>query len=71
LYHAVRGALFSNQLQTGSVTTLLSGNRLNLTVTPTQINVRGNKNATAGIIRTPNLVGANGVIHVIDQVLLP
>jgi uncharacterized surface protein with fasciclin (FAS1) repeats len=33
--------------------------------------VKGNKNATASVITSANIVTTNGVIHVIDQVLLP
>ncbi len=71
LYHVISGVIFSNQLQTGNITTLLNGNRLAVTVSTNLISVRGNKNTTAGVIRTPDLVTNNGVIQVIDQILQP
>lgn len=70
-YHVTSGILFSNQLQTGTLATLSANNRLTLTVTAAQTTVKGAKNTTVAIIRTPNLVAPNGVIHVVDQVLLP
>ncbi|AQG81641.1 fasciclin domain-containing protein [Spirosoma montaniterrae] len=71
LYHTVSGVVFSNQLQTGTVATLLTNTRLTLTVTTNQISVKGNRNATAATIRTPDLVATNGVLHIVDQVLIP
>ena len=71
LYHVVSGVLFSNQLQSGNLNTLLSGNRVTVTTANNQISVKGNKNATAAIIKQADLPTANGVIHIIDQVLLP
>ncbi len=63
LYHVVSGNVRSNQLTAGSVTTL-NGN-INVTLTPTP-----KINDTADIIATDVQAG-NGVIHVIDEVLLP
>lgn len=63
LYHVVSGNVRSNQLTAGSVPTL-NGN-INVTLTPTP-----KINGTAGIIATDVQAG-NGVIHVIDEVLLP
>jgi uncharacterized surface protein with fasciclin (FAS1) repeats len=67
----VPGVSLSYQIQTGSVNTLLSGNKLNLTSSNGVLAVKGNKNTTAAIIKTPDLVANNGVIHIIDQVLQP
>ena len=71
LYHVVSGVTFSNQLQTGSVSTLLSGNKLTVTATANQLTIKGNKNTTAATIKQGNIPATNGVIHVIDQVLQP
>lgn len=71
LYHVVSGALFANQLQTGNLNTLLNGNRLTVTATANQITIKGNKNSTAATIKQGDQPTTNGVIHVIDQVLLP
>lgn len=71
LYHVASGVSFSNQLQTGTVTTLYNSNRLTTTVRTDQITVKGNRNTTPAVIRTPDITATNGVIHIIDQVLLP
>jgi uncharacterized surface protein with fasciclin (FAS1) repeats len=69
-YHVVSGRVFSSDLtegakpatlQTGTVTITLSGGA----------KVRGNANTTASNITATNLVATNGLIHVVDQVLLP
>lgn len=71
LYHVVSGVTFSNQLQTGTLNTLLSGNRLTITSTANLLTIKGNRNATAATIKQGNIPGSSGVIHIIDQVLLP
>jgi uncharacterized surface protein with fasciclin (FAS1) repeats len=71
LYHVVSGIAFSNQLQTGSVNTLLSGNKLTVTSTANQLTIKGNKNATAATIKQADISATNGVVHIIDQVLQP
>lgn len=35
------------------------------------VTVKGNSNATASNVTAADLVALNGVVHVIDQVLLP
>ncbi|GAB2525290.1 fasciclin domain-containing protein [Spirosoma aerophilum] len=71
LYHVVSGVAFSNQLQTGTVNTLLSGNRLTVTSTANQLTIKGNKNTTAAMIKPADIPATNGVVHIIDQVLQP
>jgi transforming growth factor-beta-induced protein len=63
LYHVVSGNVRSNQLSAGSVTTL-NGN-FNVTLSPSPA-----INGTSDIIAT-DVQATNGVIHVIDEVLLP
>ncbi len=69
-YHVVAGRVFSSDLTEGArPATLQSGN---LTITLTGgAKVKGNGNPSASTITSANLVTTNGVIHVIDQVLLP
>lgn len=71
LYHVTSGVLFSNQFQTGNVTSLLSNNKFTLTVTQNQTTVKGSKNSTAATIKQADLPTTNGVIHIIDKVLQP
>lgn len=70
-YHVTTGVVLSNQLQTGTLTTLLGSSRITTTVTNTQITLRGSRNTSAALIQTPDLVATDGVVHIIDKVLLP
>ncbi len=63
-YHVVRGNITSALIKTGKVKTL-AGPSLNVTVSSKQVNVNSAK-VTKADIKT-----SNGVIHVIDTVLIP
>lgn len=71
LYHVTSGALFSNQFQTGAVTSLFNSNKFTLTVASNQTTLKGNKNTTVATIKQADLSVNNGVIHIIDKVLQP
>ena len=62
-YHVVSGNVRSNQLTAGSVTTL--NGSFNVTLSPSPA-----INSSSDILAT-DVQGTNGVIHVIDEVLLP
>ena len=62
-YHVVSGNVLSSQLTNGSVQTL--NGSINVTLSPAPA-----INGSAKIIAT-DVQGSNGVIHVIDKVLLP
>jgi len=62
-YHVVSGNVRSNQLTTGAVTTL--NGSFNVTLSPSP-----KINATSDILAT-DVQATNGVIHVIDEVLIP
>jgi len=62
-YHVVGGNIRSNQLSEGSVTTL--NGSFNVTLSPSPA-----INSTSDIVAT-DVQATNGVIHVIDEVLLP
>jgi len=66
LYHVVSGNVLSTQVATGSVPTLKDGSNLNLTVGTMGVTI----NTNVKVIAT-DVQGSNGVIHVIDAVLLP
>jgi len=70
-YHVLTGVSLLYQIQTGSVNTLLTGNKLTLTAANGTVTVKGNKNSTAATIKTADIVTTNGVIHIIDQILQP
>jgi uncharacterized surface protein with fasciclin (FAS1) repeats len=71
LYHVTSGVLFSSQLQSGSLTSLLSNNRFTVSTSSGQVTVKGTKNNTAATIKQADIPTTNGVIHIIDQVLQP
>lgn len=63
-YHVVSGNVLSSQLSAGDVPTL-NGESLSIAVSPAP-----SINGTVNIVAT-DVQGSNGIIHVIDQVLLP
>lgn len=69
-YHVVGGRAFSSDLTNGSLTMLAGGNTtISLTSGAT---IKGNGNgANASNIIGTNIMARNGVVHVIDRVLLP
>lgn len=69
-YHVVGGRAFSSDLANGSLAMLANGNTtINVTGSAT---IKGNGNgANASNITATNIMCNNGVVHVIDRVLLP
>ena len=69
-YHVIAARVFSSDLTEGAEPVTVNGATVKITLSG-GAKVKGNKNATASVISPANLVTTNGVIHVIDQVLLP
>jgi uncharacterized surface protein with fasciclin (FAS1) repeats len=69
-YHVLSGRVFSSDLSEGLKPTTLNGEKLTITLTNGP-KVKGNSNTTASKIIATDIVSTNGVVHVIDQVLLP
>ncbi|HRF18779.1 MAG TPA: fasciclin domain-containing protein, partial [Chitinophagaceae bacterium] len=69
-YHVVGGRAFSSDLTNGNLAMLAGGNTtVSLTTGAT---IRGNGNGgNASNITATNIVCRNGVVHLIDRVLLP
>lgn len=63
LYHVLQGSFLSTQFQNGQYQTLLPGESVSVTVSPTTFN-----NVGASI---PDLQACNGVVNAIDGVILP
>lgn len=64
-YHVVPGRIFSSDLATGTVETLLTGETLTIDVDALTVN-------SAQLIgNSLDIQGTNGVIHAIDKVLIP
>lgn len=66
LYHVVSGNVIASQVSNGSVPTLNTGKSLNIAVGGTGVTINMNSKVIATDVQ-----GTNGVIHVIDSVLLP
>lgn len=67
-YHVVAGRVYSTNLTSGTATTANGGN---VTVNAANATLKGTKNSTATKIMAVNIPASNGVVHVIDAVLLP
>ncbi|WP_461138355.1 fasciclin domain-containing protein [Spirosoma pomorum] len=71
LYHMVSGLVFSNQIQTGSLISLFNNTRFTTIVAGSLVTLKGNSNPRTGTVKTADQVANNGVLHIIDQVMLP
>jgi uncharacterized surface protein with fasciclin (FAS1) repeats len=69
-YHVVAGRILSSDLTEGAQPATVNGGSVTITLNG-GAKVKGNKNTTASVISSANMLTTNGVIHVIDQVLLP
>jgi transforming growth factor-beta-induced protein len=65
-YHVVAGEVMSGDLSTGPVQTLLSGQTVAVDVSGGMVTLNGSSNVTSADVEA-----SNGVIHVIDEVLIP
>jgi uncharacterized surface protein with fasciclin (FAS1) repeats len=63
-YHVVPGEVMANNVKPGKVTTV-EGEKINITKSASGVKVNN-----ANVIKT-DVVASNGVIHVIDTVLIP
>lgn len=73
-FHAIQGRMFSSDLTNGNLT-MVSGGITTITLpsgasTAVTISGFGNGTNTAKITK-PNVIARNGVIHVIDKILIP
>jgi hypothetical protein len=69
-YHVIGARVFSSDLTEGAMPTTLNGGKVTITLTG-GAKVKGSANATASNITATDILATNGVVHVIDQVLLP
>ncbi|MBS1598342.1 MAG: fasciclin domain-containing protein [Bacteroidetes bacterium] len=70
VYHVIAGRIFSSDLSEGAQPTTLSGGKVTISLAGGP-SVKGNNNTQPSKIAPANIVATNGVIHVIDSVLLP
>lgn len=64
-YHVVSGSVMAGDLSDGQTITTLQGDELTVSIE------NGTVMINEATVTTPNLEGSNGVIHVIDGVLMP
>lgn len=69
-YHVLSARAFSSDLTNGQSLTTVNGGNLAVAL-GTNATIKGNSNTTAATITAVNIMASNGVVHVIDQVLLP
>jgi uncharacterized surface protein with fasciclin (FAS1) repeats len=69
-YHVIGARVFSTNLVDGSTPATLNGETVTIQLSGGAA-VKGKSNSSASNISPADLVATNGVVHVIDQVLLP
>ena len=69
-YHVIAGRVFSSDLTNGAMPTTVNGETVSISL-GSGAQVKGHSNTSASNIIGTNIMATNGVIHVIDQVLLP
>lgn len=69
-YHVIAARVFSSDLVNNSTPQTVNGGTVKITLTG-GAKVKGNSNATPSNIILTDILATNGVVHVIDQVLLP
>ncbi|HEK20777.1 MAG: beta-Ig-H3/fasciclin [Mucilaginibacter sp.] len=69
-YHVIAGRILSTDLTDGAMPQTLNGGKVTISISG-GAKVKGNKNSTAANITAADVIATNGVVHVIDQVLLP
>lgn len=70
LYHVISARVFSSDLSEGAQPATAQGAKVTITLSG-GAKVKGTTNTTASTITATDLMATNGVIHVIDKVLLP
>ena len=68
-YHVVAGEVLSKDVKSGKVKTV-NGEELTITVNGNKVTITDAKGNTVNVVKT-DIQGSNGVIHVIDGVLMP
>src|SRR5690606_2301804 len=69
-YHVLSARAFSSDLTNGQSLTTVNGGTLSVAL-GTTATIKGKANTTASGITSVNIMASNGVVHLIDQVLLP
>lgn len=70
-YHAATARVFSSDLQDGQVLPMLSGETLQVNINGQAVSLTDKSGGEDANINEVNIHGSNGVIHVVDKVLIP
>ena len=70
-YHVIPGRVFACDLSNGIQVATANGAKLTIGIAGSAASVKGLSNPTASAIIGTNIMATNGVVHVIDRVLLP
>ena len=70
-YHVVAGRVFSSDLTNDATPATANGQTVTIGISGSGATVKGMSNETASNITAANIMARNGVVHVIDKVLLP
>ncbi len=65
-YHVVSGKVMSTDLSNGDVATLLSGKSINVSIMDDVVKLNN-----SAMVTNADIEASNGVVHIIDEVLLP
>jgi len=69
-YHVLGTNVFASDLVNGATKATLQGGTVTVNASPANVKISSSANAPSAIT-VPNIVATNGVIHVIDKVMLP
>ncbi len=70
-YHAASARVFSTELQNGQVIPMLSGETLKVNISGESVSLTDKSGGEDANVNEVNIHGSNGVIHVVDKVLIP
>lgn len=69
-YHVLTTNVFASDLTDGLTTASLQGGNLTVNLSPARVKITSSANPSSNIA-TADIVATNGVVHIIDRVLLP
>ena len=70
-YHAASARVFSSDLQNGQVIPMLNGETVKVMINGNMVSLMDKSGGADAMVTEVNIHGTNGVIHVVDKVLIP